>query len=128
MEEKRFEWFNERFEELSSSEKINLYNEYCVDVRNENNFFTFDEEFFEISFNSAYDAARAVHYGTINWNDDYIRFNGYGNLESLSEYDLSLEADDYIDEIYEWGKFENYIDMSEFTSDDDEDLKIEGDI
>lgn len=128
MEEKRFEWFKERFEELSSSEKINLYNEYCLDVRNENDFFTFDEEFFEISFISAYDAARAVHYGTINWNDDYIRFNGYGNLESLSEYDLSLEADDYIDEIYEWGKFENYIDMSEFSSDDDEDLKIEGDI
>lgn len=128
MEEKRFEWFKERFEELSSSEKIGLYNEYCVDVSNGNDFFTFDEEFFETSFISAFDAARAVHYGTINWCDEYIRFNGYGNLESLSEHELSLEADGYIDEIYEWGKFENYIDMSEFTSDDDEDLKIEGDI
>lgn len=128
MEEKRFEWFKERFEELSISEKLNLYNEYCVDVINGNDFFTFDEEFFETSFISAYDAARAAHYGTINWYDDYIRFNGYGNLESLSEHELSLEADDYIDEIYEWGKFEDYIDMSEFTSDDDEDLKIEGDI
>ena len=30
------------------------------------------------------EAARAASFGDVNWLDDYITFNGYGNLKSLS--------------------------------------------
>jgi hypothetical protein len=45
------------------------------------------------------EAVRAAHYGEYSYNDDYVRFNGYGNLESLSEYDLERELKDNVDEI-----------------------------
>ena len=60
------------------------------------NFFLLMRNFF-----NAIDAVRAVYFGKIeSWNDEYIKFNGYGNLESLSEYEAEELANDYVDEIY----------------------------
>lgn len=57
----------------------------------------FDEEFFKIFFSDPIEAARATYFGNIqNWNDKYIRFNAYGNLEST--YFINLDESD-IDEI-----------------------------
>ena len=39
--------------------------------------------------------------GTFNPNRDYFRFDAYGNLESLDEYDLEVEYKLYLDEIVE---------------------------
>ena len=39
--------------------------------------------------------------GTFNPNCDYFKFDAYGNLESLDEYDLEVEYKLYIDEIVE---------------------------
>ena len=43
--------------------------------------------------------ALKTFFGDFNPNDDYFRFNGYANLESLSEYDLENELLDYENEI-----------------------------
>ena len=45
--------------------------------------------------------ANRMFFGYFNPNEDYFRFNAYGNLESLSEYDLEIEPRTYIDEIVE---------------------------
>ena len=45
--------------------------------------------------------ALKTYYGDFNPNDEYFRFNGYANLESLSEYDLENELLDYENEIIE---------------------------
>lgn len=58
-----------------------------------------DEEFFECYFQDKMEVARAICYGDYNYMDDYVRFNAYGNLESLSEYDLEEELQDNVDEI-----------------------------
>jgi hypothetical protein len=64
--------------------------------------YEFDEEFFDNYTESKMEAARAVFFGDIqNWNDEYIRFNGYGNLESLSEYAYDEELKENADEITE---------------------------
>lgn len=48
--------------------------------------YEFDEDFFRTIFSDPYEAARAVYFGNIrSWSDAYVRFNGYGNLESVSE-------------------------------------------
>ena len=60
-----------------------------------------DGEFFETYFESKLDAVRATFYGDYKFNDDYVRFDGYGNLESFSEYDMIEEIKDSIDEIVE---------------------------
>ena len=62
----------------------------------------FDAEFFQIFFADPMEAARATHFGNINWSDNYIRFNAYGNLESihsLSDGDFEGYLDDIADAV-----------------------------
>jgi hypothetical protein len=59
-----------------------------------------DEEFFEIYFEGKpMDAVRAAQYGDYNYTDEYVRFNGYGNLESFNDWQYEKELKDSIDEI-----------------------------
>ena len=66
-------------------------------------------------FSSAIDAVRAVYFGKIeSWFDEYIKFNGYGNLESYSENTAADLADDYKEEIFEHEEiWMQYIDEDE---------------
>lgn len=61
----------------------------------------FDEDFFSTYFEGRpEEAARATFFGNIqNWMDAYIRFDGYGNLESLSSYQRDKELEEGADEI-----------------------------
>lgn len=63
--------------------------------------YDFDDDFFDTYFEGKpEEAARAVFFGNVrNWMDEYIRFNGYGNLESLSEYQYTQELLRGADEI-----------------------------
>ena len=67
-----------------------------------------DEEFFEMFFsNNPMELARAIYYGDYKYSDEYVRFNGYGNLESLSDYQYEKELKDNINEIID-ELMENY--------------------
>lgn len=53
-----------------------------------------DEEFYNIYFSEKpADAVRAAIFGKVHWMDDYVRFNGYGNLETASQTPYNDEAD-----------------------------------
>ena len=68
-----------------------------------------DDEFFQIYFeNKVMEAVRAISFGDYNYMDDYVRFNGYGNIESLSEYEWHQELEDEADDIVE-----QYLEMVE---------------
>ena len=59
-----------------------------------------DEEFFNTFFyNNPTEAVRSAYYGDYNYCDKYVRFNGYGNLESFNDYEIEKEYKDYIDDI-----------------------------
>ena len=59
-----------------------------------------DDEFFQIFFESeVMEAVSAVSYGDYNYMDEYVRFNGCGNIETLSGYQLNNELRDAEDEI-----------------------------
>lgn len=59
-----------------------------------------DEEFFDTFFhNDPMGAVRAAYYGDYNFNDDFVRFNGYANLESFNDWELEKEYKEYINEI-----------------------------
>ena len=53
--------------------------------------------FFNTYFSNPYEAARATQFGKVNWFDDYIKFDGYGNLKSVP----SIDYDDYAGDIIE---------------------------
>lgn len=62
-----------------------------------------DEEFFGLFYSgmNGLEIARAIYYGDYNYNDDYVRIDGYGNLVSYTEYEMIEEIKDYMDEIVE---------------------------
>lgn len=94
----KFEIWKDHWDELDDGTKISIRNEYCREHNSDDEIFSFDEEFFETFFSgsNAMEVARAVYFGNIqNWNDEYIKFNGYGNLESMSTYDVVKDTEDY---------------------------------
>ena len=64
-------------------------------------FFENDEYFFESFYSgmNGLEIARAIYYGDYNYNDDYVRINSYGNLESYTEDEMIEKMKDSIDEI-----------------------------
>ena len=119
------EKFTEEFKNLTDREKIAIYNEYCLEHGDSDEMlYDFDEEFFEMAFEGKepMEICRATFFGTItSWSDEYIRFNAYGNLESLSEYDAVEVAEDHINEIYEYEDVWNYNIEDEEEEEEDED-------
>ena len=114
-----FEKFKELFDELSTETKISIFNNYCYEHGDADDALeAFDEEFFNTYFDGAepIEICRATFFGNIqSWSDDYIHFNAYGNLESVSEFDAEDYVNDYIEDIY------NCPDVWEDYIEDDED-------
>ena len=50
----------------------------------------------------AYELARSIIYGDVTNIEDEVRYNGYGNLESVESYDLEEKSADYITEIIDF--------------------------
>lgn len=90
-----------------------------------------DDDFFNAYFSSnVMDAVRAVSFGDYNYSDEYVRFDSYGNLESVSEYEYERKLEDNADEIAEEymrlvkdGSIDDYAGVI----DDEEDLDVEDD-
>lgn len=84
-----------------------------------------DEEFFNMFFEGRIDeAVRATYYGDYRYTDEYVRFNGYGNLDSVNEYQLEDELQDGAEEIFDtW--FELYQDNNVNTCDNELEEMIE---
>lgn len=68
---------------------VALWNKYLeFEGRGENKISLNNKEFFENSFNNAYDAAWAATIsGKWRWSDDYVYFNGEGFITSFSHWD-----------------------------------------
>lgn len=77
--------------------------DYCYEIN--------DEDFFNVHFAEPMEAVRAAYFGEYQYSDDYVRFNAYGNLKSVSTWDFKQELKDGKDEIVE-----RYIEMLEDNS------------
>lgn len=92
----------EAISELSDDEKVQLWNEYVREYMNgERELHYFDDEFFNTYFEgNPTEAVRAAFFGDIrNWNDEYIYFNGYGNLETTDNPDDVMDISELADNI-----------------------------
>ena len=75
-------------ETLDTSTLIDIHNTYCDENNDpDSTIYGNDEGFFETLFhNNPYEVARSTFYGTYNFSEDYVRFDWYGNLETLSSF------------------------------------------
>ena len=63
------------------------------------------------SFTDAYELARAIIYGNVANIVDEVRYNGYGNLETVSNYDLEKESENCISEIIDFIESNGFSDL-----------------
>lgn len=118
------EKFRELFTELDNDSKIRCFNEYAMEHCPDDQLYAFDEEFFNLFFaDNPMDAVRSAFFGDIkNWSDEYLRFNGYGNIVSMDEYEAVEWAEDYVDSIYDHEEiWSSYIDDEDEDEDSEED-------
>ena len=119
----KIEKFRELFSELSDSDKIRCFNEYAMDYACDEQLYEFDEDFFNMFYeNNPTEAVRACFFGNIkNWGDEYLRFNGFGNIVSMSEWEAAEWVEDYVDEIYDHEEiWSQYIDDEEEEESDED--------
>jgi len=86
--------FAAKIDGWDDSDWLSAHNTYCGESDPDNQIFDFDDDFFNIYFDGKpMEAARAASFGQVNWSDDYIKFNGYGNLESIDKWSLMSHID-----------------------------------
>jgi len=91
----------EQIKNLDDYNLVELHNAYCESNNSiDDTIHLNDEEFFELYFPKTIDAIRACHFGSYEWNHDFVQFNGYANLET---FDRPLERVD-VEELAEWVK------------------------
>ena len=95
-----------KIEDLSNEEKANILAQLVCECNGYDGsledlyYYENDEEFFNMMFeNNPLEAVRSAHYGEYGYTDTYVKFNGYGNLESISEWDRDRELIDSEEEI-----------------------------
>lgn len=96
----------ETIESLSDRELVSLHNEWCYDNNNYDGEIIEMERFDEICDGmKPIDIAQSIAYGGgFNPHDDYFHFNGYGNLESLSDPGSEIYPSDIAEDVLRTGK------------------------
>lgn len=85
-------------ETWDESDWVQWHNEYCSKHNYRDDvIYPFDEDFFEEMFSDKMEVARATAYGDVNFSHDYIRVNGYGNLETFHNPMVYIEEDRVIE-------------------------------
>lgn len=107
----KYETWLEAFNTLDANEKVDIHNNWAYENNPDEVIYDFDDDFFNTFFEGKpLEAVRSCFFGDIkNWGDEFIRFNGYGNLESISQYCVQ----DYMDEeeLFNYPEcWESYID------------------
>jgi hypothetical protein len=94
------------------------FNEWLLNNHYENDYIYDDLEEMLEGFNTM-DVVRATYFGNFNYSDDYYRFNGYGNVDSLTDTEIVREMSDNRD-FLEW-----YIEENDLIDWDEADEIIE---
>ena len=77
---------------MSQSDLINLNNIYAREIQGnfDNEIWDNDEDFFNSFFeNDVMGVVRAISYGDFRFMDNFVKFDGYGNLESFNFFDIN---------------------------------------
>lgn len=124
----KYEKQKKAFYDLYDDEKITLLNEYLGNVNYTDNMVYSMDDIDEVLYGiTPGEIIQLALYGgrfnfkqdSFNPNDEYFSFDGYGNLVSISGYELRYYCDLYLDDMIDAGALEHLID------DDDEEEEEE---
>ena len=103
----------EGLEELGTDELLSLCREINSYDGNLDQFDIFEMDEFDemLEGKTPTEIVNSIRYGGFASTDEYFRFNGYGNIESLSYADIEEELDSYLGEIADCIENGNYYSM-----------------
>lgn len=79
---------NEIAEYVSDKDIDEIYRDIILYFGNDDEVYPMDELDDMLNGASPSDIANMIYFGKYNPNDDYFTFNGYGNIETLSSWDI----------------------------------------
>lgn len=80
---------------MNTADKVHAINEHLESQGYDDDMiFSFDEDTINEFFPSPFDALRACYFGDINFTHDYFRLNGYGNIDTLSDWEIVKEYEE----------------------------------
>lgn len=80
---------------------VGLWNLYCDAVGYyDDTIHDFDETTIDEMFSSAYEALRSATFGEVSFTNNYFNFDGYGNINTLSDWEIEDNLD--WDAVAEW--------------------------
>ena len=83
------------FENMSDDDILRKYQEYLIECdRVDDELYTLDDLDWLLEGMDPCDILRLGYFSKDLYNSDYLRFNGYGNIEGVSEYEIINEAKD----------------------------------
>lgn len=86
---------------MKTTDKVQLLNEYYEAKQYyDDRIYDFDEYTFRELFTNPWEAMRATVFGDVNMGHDFFTFDGYGNIETLSDWK--------IDELFEDSDFQQW--------------------
>ena len=102
--EKFIKEFAKVVNDLNENDLIELHNAYCQAISNhDNEIFQNDEDFFETFFqNASYSLVQRIFYGDYNFSHEWIKFDGYGNLETIWNRNGILDCMEYPETIADY--------------------------
>lgn len=133
-EEKFLQAIIEEINSFDSDQLVQLNNTYCDNVNYpDDQIYSNDANFFADYFSDMMEAVRAVSYGDYNYTHNWVKINGYGNLDTMDQVDtddLCESVDVIAENVSE--NFSDYdylfdIDEDDFEDDEDDDETDEDD-
>lgn len=92
--ERKFELILEVLEGLTDSELLSVHREYLNETNGyDDEIYTLDDLDMIAAWKDAYWLLCRAFYGDFNPTVDYFKFDGYGNIQSISSYELSSYID-----------------------------------
>lgn len=76
----------EYLESLKNSDLVSTWNEYAREHDADNEIYYNEEDFFQTFFDGRLmEAIRAISFGEYRYQDEFVKFDGYANLETFND-------------------------------------------
>ena len=85
---------------LSNSDLVNTWNENAREHDSDNEIYNNDEDFFQTFFDGKLmEAIRSISYGDYNYSHEYVKFDGYANLQSFNDPSTHIDLTELAESI-----------------------------
>ena len=82
---------------LDEKDLVSIWNEYCTENRLDDFIYLNEEDFFLENFSNPYEVVQRISFGKYDYNDKYVVFNGYANLETFSDPEEQVYKSDLVE-------------------------------